>query len=106
MATITPVASTSTGATVSYVSAAVGGDSVTVGSNNVALRVRNGSGGSINVTLTGAQRCNQGSLHDLVVAVAAGAEKAILIPDRCVDDNGACAVTYSAVTTVTVAATR
>lgn len=106
MATLTPVASTATGATIAYASAAGGGDSVTVGSNAVTLRVRNGSGSSINVTLTAATACNQGTLHDVVVAVAAGAEKAILIPARCVATNGTCAVTYSSATTVTVAATR
>lgn len=106
MATITPVTVDTTGAAVTYTAASGGGDTI-ANAAGATLRVKNGGVGSINVTLTGAKACSQGSTHDKVIAVAAAAEKAIKIPSQCVHtDTGACAVTYSGVTTVTVAATK
>lgn len=106
MATITPTAATTAGGTAGYTSAAVGGDSIAVGSrNDVIFLVRNASGGSINVTFTGSQPCSQGSTHNVVVACPVGDTK-ILVPPQSVNvDTGLAAVTYSAVTSVTVAAT-
>lgn len=70
-----------------------------------ALRVNNGSGAPITVTIVAQKPCDQGVLHDRVVTVAAGAEK--LIPaglERFADDVGQVHVTYSATASVTRAA--
>jgi hypothetical protein len=107
MATLTPVQSTAAGAALGYAAATVGGDSIaTTGRSNVKFLVRNGSGASITVTLTGVQKCSRGFLHDTIVTVAAGADETITIPGDTIDPvTGNVAVTYSAVTTVTVTAT-
>lgn len=105
MATITPTASVAAGATVGYTSAAGGGDTLVVGSRTVTFLVRNGGGAPINVTFAGSVACSQGSTHDVVVACPVGDTK-ILVPAQAVNvDTGNVAVTYSAVTSVTVAAT-
>jgi hypothetical protein len=105
MATITPV-NIGTAAVIPYASATIGGDSIaTGGAKDIKLLVKNGSGSSINVTMTGVRPCDQGSTHDVVTAVAAGAEKAIPVPAQCINPTTkAVAVTYSSATTVTVAA--
>lgn len=75
------------------------------------LHVKNGSGGSINVTISKQVSTKTvpgvGSLAvaDIVVAVAAGAEKFIgPFPAAYVDSSGFVNVAYSAITTVTAAA--
>lgn len=105
MATITPVSASSAGATITFAAASVGGDSVAVGSAaRCSLLVRNASGGSINVTLAGAITCSQGSLHNAVVACAVG-DTHILLPAQAITVPAHnVGVTYSAVTSVTVAA--
>jgi hypothetical protein len=104
MATITPVVASAAGTAVTYAAASAGGDSVVVGSNAVTFQVRNASGGSINVTFAGAVPCSQGSTHNKVVACAVG-DTEIRIPAQAVDaDTGLVAVTYSATSSVTVAA--
>lgn len=92
------VATTGT-APVEY-AATVGGDAIT--NNKVGklmLRVRNASGGAINVTVASPQKCSQGGTHNLVVAV----------PDAAARDIGplpssrfgtSVAVTYSAAANV------
>lgn len=106
MATLTPVTSSTAGATVTYAAASGGGDVIaTTGFSNVKLLVKNASVSSITVTLTGVRTCSQGSLHDSVYTVAAGVEKAISLPTPCINaTTGHVAVAYSAVTTVTVLA--
>lgn len=105
MATITPVAVTTAGAAVPKTAASVGGDSIH-NASGATLLVLNGSGSSITVTLTGVVPCSQGATHDKAFTVAAGADEQIPVPAQCVDPTtGFCAVTYSSVTTVTVAAT-
>lgn len=105
MATITPVATgTAVGVAVSYVSAAGGGDSIASASGAI-LKVRNG-GSSITLTLVGAVNCSQGHLHDEVITCGVG-DTEIEIPAHCVHaDTGACSVTYSSVTSVTIAAVK
>lgn len=105
MATLTPVNSASTGTAFVLAAASGGGDSIAVGTAKprTLLLVCNGGVGSINVTLTGSVNCSQGSTHNSVVAVGAGINKMITIPSTAINDTtGACAVTYSGVTTVTV----
>jgi hypothetical protein len=106
MATITPVATSTAGAVLPYAAASGGGDTLACGltAAEVVLNVRNG-GSSITVTLAGAVPCSQGSLHNKVFTVAAGDEE-IVIPAQCINPtNGNVAITYSSVTSVTVAAT-
>jgi hypothetical protein len=83
-----------------------GGDTLT-GGQGVHLYVNNGSGASINVTIATPETV-EGSLAvaDRVIAVAAGQNREIPVPSRYNDATGLATVTYSAVTTVTVAAAR
>lgn len=88
--------------------AAGGGDKVPPNDRG-ALMVVNGSGGSINVTLVVPGNTKYGQANpDVVVAVAAGATKLIgpLPADLADPADGLVAFTYSAVTTVTVAAVQ
>jgi hypothetical protein len=106
MATITPVTTTSAGTALSFAAASGGGDSLAVGlaGNKCVLHVRNGSGGSITVTLAGSIPCSQGSTHNTAITCAVG-DTEIVVPSQCINQTtGAVAVTYSAVTSVTVAA--
>lgn len=103
MATITPVASSEAGAVVAFAAASSGGDSLVAGVNGeCTLHVRN-AGSSMTVTLAGAHLCNQGATHNAVITVPVG-DKEIEIPRHCVDIHGLVAITYSSVTSVTVAA--
>lgn len=93
------------GAVSTLVAASAGGDKF----NNTGkerFRVRNASGASINVTFTatGSAGCPAGTLHDLVVAVAAGVEKVFgpFDPARFSDASSQVSVAYSAVATVMV----
>lgn len=88
-----------------YNAAAGGGDTFPAQGRRTFLHVKNGGVGSINVTLNSLVNCNQGSDHDNVTPVGAGADKFIgpIDPDRFADPTGVCGVTYSGVTSVTVA---
>ena len=104
MATISPVALSSAGAAVTFAAASAGGDTVATGNNRATLIVRNASGSSINVTLTGVVNCSQGFTHNVVVACAAGQDTEILLPAQAYNTNGNVGVTYSSTTSITVAA--
>lgn len=80
---------------------------------NERFVIKNGSGSSINVTFDSPTTCEfaaaASSAHDLVVAVAAGAETWVgpLSMARFNDPStGLVTVTYSSTTTVTVAVVR
>lgn len=91
------------GTTIAYGAATAGGDTIGVTPNGV-LRVRNGGGSSITVTVVTPGNTRYGQADpDIPVAVAAGTEKAIgpFAPELATD--GIISVTYSGVTTVTVA---
>jgi hypothetical protein len=89
----------------SYQAAAAGGDSFPNTAGRAWLHVKNGSGGSINVTIASQKTCDQGSTHNLVVAVPAAGERLIgPFSDRFADSNGLVQVTYSGVTSLTVGA--
>lgn len=106
MATITPSAAAVAGGAVGYASASAGGDSIVVGSrSDVIFLVRNASGGSINVTFAGVLPCSQGSTHNVVVACPVGDTKILVPPQSVAADTGLAGVTYSAATSITVAAT-
>lgn len=112
MAVLTKVVPTLAGTATTPAAAAAGGDSFTNPRGNSLLRVINGGGGSINVTIAAqvTARPADGSfpamtLANQVVAVAAGATRLIgPIPPAFNDGNGSVQVTYSGVTTVTVEA--
>jgi hypothetical protein len=96
------------GTTPAYVAANAGGDTVTPG-NDTFLHAKNASGGSLTVTVDSVTPCNYGSDHDLVVAIPAGSERMIgpLPASRFASPTtGLVSVTYSGVTSLTVAAIR
>lgn len=84
------------------VAAAGGGDQLAWG-NTTRLVVINGSGSSVTVTVAAQIACDQGSLHNIVNAVPAGATE-IMGPflERYKDANGYVQVAYSSATDVTV----
>jgi hypothetical protein len=104
MATLTAQKASLAGTTPSFASAAGGGDEF-LNDGDTVIHVKNGSGGSINVTVNSQTPCSQGFDHDLVVAVGAGAEKIIgpFAKARFDDANGKVQLTYSGVTSLTLA---
>lgn len=97
-----------TGVDPGFVPAAAGGDSFPVDDDTV-LHVFNGGGASINVTLVSQAVAEPGiAAANIVVPVAAGARRNIRVRPsaRFRDSNRRCQVTYSAVTSVTVAVER
>ncbi len=111
MALLTVQSVASTGLEAIYVAAAGGGDTVRP-DERTFLHVRNGSGGDITVTLVCEGTCSFGSsspTHDRAVVVTAGEER--MIPtgpvQRFADaTTGLVSITYSGVTTLTVAAVQ
>ncbi len=105
MALLTPQQAKPAGQVLTLAAAGAGGDTFKA-SRNVALEVRNGSGASITVTVDVPGNDAYGQARpDLAVAVAAAATSVIgPFPSDLEDPaTGLCKVTYSAVTTVTVA---
>lgn len=106
MAVLTVRSTSLTGSTPAPVAASGGGDRMACGPSNF-LRVTNGSGGSLTVTVDSVVPCNYGVDHDLVVAVPAGATREIgpIKPERFSStSDGLAAITYSGVTSLTVEA--
>lgn len=103
MAEITMTDATQDGFTITTQSAESGGDYFTNNGNSL-LYVANGSGSSIDVTITGQNNCSQGFKHDLTVAVGAGASKfiGVLKQTQYNDVNQRVQISYSDVTTLTV----
>lgn len=103
MATITAQAATAD-PTAAFTAASVGGDTIAIGTaQHGILHVRNGSASPITATLAAVQACSQGFTHNVAVTCAVG-DTVISIPPACLTASGNCGVTYSAVTSVTVAA--
>lgn len=104
MAVLTPLNPGLTGISEAFVAASGGGDTFP-NDGHTMLHVKNGGGGSINVTIDSKVACNQGADHDVVVAVPAGSDRVIgpFLQDRFGTDVG---ITYSGVATVTVAAIK
>lgn len=96
-----------TGPTISFVAAAPGGDNC-LPDPRAYLHVKNGSGGSINVTVDVPRLMYGQALIDPVIAVPAGQERLIgPLGDYLLWNAFAViAWTYSAVTSVTVALVR
>lgn len=107
MATITPQTVSSSGTVLTLAAASGGGDTI-ANALGATFIVRNGDASSHSFTLVQQNACDMGSntpTHDLTVAVAAGAQEAIVIGGKYVDSSGNAHVTYTAVTSVTVGAT-
>ncbi|MFR0354168.1 hypothetical protein [Streptomyces sediminimaris] len=95
-----------TGAAVAYTAAAGGGDTCQTGAG-VLLLVRNDDASSHTVTLATPGTVNGLAIADRAVTVAAGAEEAIPVTNDYRDPStGLAAITYDAVTSVTVAVVR
>ncbi|MFI8531061.1 hypothetical protein ACIGMX_12510 [Streptomyces aquilus] len=96
-----------TGATVTYTAAAGGGDTCETGAG-VLLLVKNGDASSHTVTLATPDVVDGDlSVQDRAVTVAAGAERAIPVTSRYRNSStGRAAITYDAVTSLTVAVIR
>lgn len=109
MATLTTQNITRLGIAESLVAAAGGGDACEVG-QDMMLKVVNGGGSSINVTLAipaGASSIPNVPYTSAVIAVANGAHRWIKIgPEMRDPTTGLCTITYSGVTSVTVGAFR
>ena len=97
------------GTTVTYVAAGAGGDTFPLPHGAVALRVKNGSGAAITVTIAFPGTTSYGANNPTVVSnnVPAGGEAVIgPFPPSAVDPaTGLVSVTYSATGSVTVAVT-
>jgi hypothetical protein len=94
------------GLTPAYTSAAGGGDTCAAG-EGVYLHAKNGSGGSITVTLVTPGTVGGLAIADRPVAIAAGAEAKILVGDEYANPaTGLASITYSGVTSLTVGAFR
>lgn len=107
MATLAIQQASKAGTIVTLVAAAGGGDKFPAAPDR-ALRVKNADATATVVTIVAQKACNQGVLHDNVVSVAAGEERTIggLNQDQYVDAQGLVNVTYSKVTSLTVAAVK
>lgn len=107
MAALTIQTAGLTGLTKTMAAASAGGDTF-ANDGKTVFSVKNGGASAITVTINSQHLCNQGFDHDLVVSVAAGSE--ISFPEldiyRFNDTSGNVVVTYSAVTSVTVAAVK
>jgi hypothetical protein len=106
-ASITTLKPNSAGIAKTTQAAIIGGDTF-LNTGREELTVKNGGASSITVTIAAQNPCDQGVLHNQVVTVAASGEEIIgpFRVDRYNDINGMVHVTYSAVTSVTVAVTR
>lgn len=89
------------------VAANVGGDSFP-NDGKTMLRVKNGSGASVTVTINSVAPCSYGFDHDVTVTAAAGEDRLIgpFQQSRFNDNTGQVGVAYSVVTSVTVGAHR
>lgn len=108
MATLTVQNLVGTTGVIPTYGAAAGGGDVFANDGKTMLHVKNGGGGAIDVTVNSIKACDQGSDHNLVVNVLNASEKVIgpFDPGRFNNASGQVEVTYSGVTTVTVAALK
>jgi hypothetical protein len=114
MAALTLQTIVEAGVTPSYASAAGGGDTAKNDNGDVFLHVKNGSGGALTVTVT-AQKTSaitpgMGSTtkSNVAVSVGAGSEEMIgpFAPLAFNNASGNLAITYSGVTSLTIAAIK
>lgn len=106
MANLTVQTITQAGVSPSLTAAAAGGDEFANGGRTY-FHINNASAGSVTVTVDSVRPCDQGADHNLTVAVPASEQRLIgpFDPRRFNQaGTGRVAVTYSAVTSVTVGA--
>jgi hypothetical protein len=104
MAALTPQVVQITGTIPTHNAAAAGGDTVPAG-DRTWLHVKNGGGSSVTVTLTTPGTVSGLAIADVAVAVGAAGEKLVgPLPSHLFGDQ--VAITYSGVTSVTVAALK
>lgn len=105
MAVLTVQKISHSGLSPSFSAADVAGDEFVNGGRTI-LYVKNGGASQITVTVDSAKPCNYGFDHDLTVNVPAGDERVIgpFAPDRFNNSSARVAVSYTDVTSVTVAA--
>jgi hypothetical protein len=96
-----------TSLTPSFAAAEVGGDTF-VNNGNTFLYAKNGSGGDITVTVDSLQACDQGHDHNDATVVPAGSEEMIgpFPVHRFNSAAGSASITYSGVTSLTIAAIK
>lgn len=97
-----------TGLEPAYVAAAAGGDYF-ANDGKTLLEARNASGGNITVTVASQKTCDQGATHNAAVVVPLTTGQRMIGPfnrTRFNDANGRVQITYSGVTSLTVAAIR
>lgn len=99
---ITPQSVDLTGAAITLEAANVAGNSARPGDHRF-LWVKNGSGGSVTVTLPTPGTVEGLAIADRTVSVGAGAEKLIKVSNNYIQSDGSVYFDYSAVTSVTVA---
>ncbi|WP_256789812.1 hypothetical protein [Frankia sp. AvcI1] len=90
------------GTTITY--AAAGAGETIIPGERTTVRIRNGSGASITVTLAGVQPCSQGGTHDRVVTVPAGGDADLPTGPAVQFANtstGQASLTYSSTSSVT-----
>jgi len=104
MAILTVQQASLSGVNTTYGAAAGGGDQF-ANTGKAMIHVKNGDVSSKTVTVDSQKVCSQGFDHDAAVAIPAGEERMIgpFPKDRFNDANGDVQITYSAVTSVTIA---
>lgn len=105
MANLTLQDVTTAGLAPSFTAASASGDTF-ANNERTVLYVKNGGASNVTVTFVAQKNCNFGFKHDLTVTVPAKGELLIgpLPRDRFNDEQGLVHITYSDVTSVTVAA--
>jgi hypothetical protein len=105
MATLSVTSMSPSGTVEPALTAAAGGGDQFPNNGKTYLKVTNGGGVPITVTIVAQRACDQGTIHNIANSVA-NATTELMGPfsDRYTDGNGFCQVTYSGVTSVTVGA--
>jgi hypothetical protein len=104
MALLSAQAVTRAGLNPAFVAADAAGDTFLPG-DRIQLRVKNASAAAVTVTVNSVRPCDQGFDHDVAVSVPAGGDLTIgpFPSERFAGAGGVVSVSYSAVTSVTVA---
>lgn len=105
MAQLTVQESLNSGLEATFSSAASGGDYFN-NNGKTYIEIVNGGGSDITLTVDSPTECSQGETHDIDVVVTAGERRHVgpFDKSRFNDDDGRVNLTYSAVTSVTIAA--
>jgi hypothetical protein len=106
MATLAVTQLLATGAVEPALTAAAGGGDQFPNNGRTYLKVTNGGGAPITVTIASQRSCDQGSTHNTTNSITNGTTELMgpFPTERFNDALGMVQVTYSAVTTVTVGA--